>query len=86
MASLARRGNLQDLANRLDPEGIAVMVDEVLQDLSLRSSSARAKEALTNSDGSSVIYCTGLEPRQQRLELCEHKLDVNSGVVGVVTR
>ena len=40
--------DLQDLAERLDPEGIAMLVDEVLQDLSRRSSSAWAKNALAS--------------------------------------
>ena len=48
MSSISRRGNLQDLAERLDPEGIAMLVDEVLQDLSRRSSSAWAKNALAS--------------------------------------
>ena len=48
MAAVTRRGNLQNLANRLDPERIPVLIDEVLQDLSLRSSSAWAKKALAS--------------------------------------
>ena len=43
---VTRRGNLQDLADRLDPVGIPVLVDVRLQDLSRRSSSAWAKNAL----------------------------------------
>jgi hypothetical protein len=41
-----RRGDLQDLADRLDPKGITVLVDERHQDFSRRSSSAWAKNAL----------------------------------------
>ncbi|KVT03825.1 hypothetical protein WT24_25655 [Burkholderia sp. MSMB1078WGS] len=40
MASVARRGNPQDLADRLDPEGVAMLINEGLQDLKRRSSSA----------------------------------------------
>ncbi len=39
MTPVTRRGNLQDFANWLDPEGFTVLVYEILQDLSLRSSS-----------------------------------------------
>jgi hypothetical protein len=46
MAPVTRRGDLQNLANRLDPIGIAVLVDVRLQLLSRRSSSAWAKNAL----------------------------------------
>ena len=46
MASVARRGDPQDLADRLDPEGVAMLIDEGLQDLKRRSSSAWAKNAL----------------------------------------
>ena len=42
MASIRRRDNLQDLAERLDPERIAMLVDEVLQDLSRRSVSVQS--------------------------------------------
>ncbi len=48
MASIAQRGDLQDLADRLDPEGVAMGIDEVPQDLSRRSSSAWAKNALAS--------------------------------------
>src|SRR5690606_18464614 len=40
-----RRGDRQHLADRLDPVGIAGAIDEVLQDLYRRSSSAWAKNA-----------------------------------------
>ena len=40
-----RRGDRQDLADRLDPVGIAVFVDERLYGLNRRSSSAWAKYA-----------------------------------------
>ena len=46
MTPVTRRGNLQNLADRLDPIGIAVLVDVRLQLLSRRSSSAWAKNAL----------------------------------------
>lgn len=45
MTSVTRRGNLQDLADRLDPKGVAMLIDEGLQDLNRRSSSAWAKNA-----------------------------------------
>jgi hypothetical protein len=48
MPPISRRGNLQDLADRLDPMGIAMLVDEIPQDLSRRSSSAWAKNALAS--------------------------------------
>jgi hypothetical protein len=48
MATITRRGDLQHSADRLDPEGIAMLVDEFDQDLSLRSSSAWAKKALAS--------------------------------------
>jgi hypothetical protein len=40
MASVTRRGNPQDLADRLDPEGVAMLIDEGLQDFRRQSSSA----------------------------------------------
>src|SRR5690606_27064844 len=40
-----RRGDRQHLADRLDPVGVPVLIDEVLQDLYRRSSSAWAKNA-----------------------------------------
>ncbi len=47
MTPVARRGNLQDFADRLDPVGIAVLIDKVLQDLSRRlDAEAWAKKAL----------------------------------------
>src|SRR3546814_1888343 len=46
MPAISRRGDLQDLADRLDPESTAMFVDEAPQDLSRRSSSAWAKNAL----------------------------------------
>src|SRR5258708_39155356 len=48
MAPVARRGNPRDLADRLDPEGVALLIDEGLQDLRRRSSSAWAKNALAS--------------------------------------
>lgn len=39
-ASLRYADDLQDIAERLDPEGVAMLVDEVPQDLSRRSNSA----------------------------------------------
>ena len=46
--SIARRGNLQNLADRLDPEGVAVLINKRPQDLMRRSSSAWAKNALAS--------------------------------------
>ncbi len=48
MAPVTRRGNPQDLADRLDPEGVAMLIDEGFQDLIRRSSSAWAKNALAS--------------------------------------
>jgi len=48
MTPIARRGNPQDLADRLDPEGAAMLIEEGLQDFRRRSSSAWAKNALAN--------------------------------------
>src|SRR5690606_21845123 len=48
MSTVARRGDLQDLADRLDPERVALCVDKFPQDLSRRSSSAWAKKALAS--------------------------------------
>jgi len=48
MTPVARRGNLQLPADRLDPEGITMLVDEGPQDLNRRSSSAWAKNALAS--------------------------------------
>ena len=47
-AAIARWGNLQDLADWLDPVGIAMLVNEVPQDLSRRPGSAWAKKALAS--------------------------------------
>ena len=46
--SIARRGDLQYLADRLDPEGVAVLINKGSQDLMRRSSSAWAKNALAS--------------------------------------
>lgn len=48
MAAICRGGDPQDLADRLDPVGITLMVDEGVQDFSRRSSSAWAKNALAS--------------------------------------
>jgi hypothetical protein len=48
MAPVRRRGDLQDATDRLDPELLAMLVDEGLQDLMRRSSSAWAKNALAS--------------------------------------
>lgn len=48
MPSICRRSDLQDLAERLDSEGITMLVDEGLQGLRQRSSSAWAKSALAS--------------------------------------
>src|SRR6185312_9836749 len=45
---IARRGNPQDLADRLDPEGVAMLIYKGLQDFRRRSSSAWAKNALAS--------------------------------------
>lgn len=48
MAPVTRRGNPQNLADRLDPECVAMLIDEGFQDLIRRSSSAWAKNALAS--------------------------------------
>lgn len=48
MFSIRRRADLQYLADRLDPKGVTVLVDEVPQDLSRRSSTVWAKTALAS--------------------------------------
>ena len=48
MAPVARRGDLQHFANRLDPVSVTVLVDKCPQDFSRRSSSAWAKKALAS--------------------------------------
>ncbi len=48
MARVARRGNLQDFADRPDPERVAMLIDKRLQDFSRRSSPAWAKKALAS--------------------------------------
>ena len=48
MQAVTRWGDLQNLAYRLDPERVAVAVNEIDQDLSRRSSSAWAKNALAS--------------------------------------
>jgi hypothetical protein len=40
MSAVGRRGDLQDLADRLDPERIALLVDEGVHHFSQRSRSA----------------------------------------------
>ena len=45
---VARRGNPQDLADRLDSEGVAMLIDKGLQDFNRRSSSAWATNALAS--------------------------------------
>lgn len=54
---VARRGDLQDLADRLDPEGTAMLVDEIPQDFSRLPSSAWAKNALTKGKGIWNSHC-----------------------------
>src|SRR5690606_3089342 len=46
MAPVARRGDLQSLADRLDPVQMPMLIDESLQFFKRRSSSAWAKNAL----------------------------------------
>lgn len=48
LPSIARWGDLQDFADRLDPMRVTVCINEVPQDLSRRSSSAWAKNALAS--------------------------------------
>ena len=48
MALVARRGNLQNFADRLDPAGVTVLVDEAFHYLSLRPGSAWAKKVLAS--------------------------------------
>lgn len=48
MQAVTRWGDLQDPADRLDPERIAVAVNEIDHDLSRRSSSGWAKNALAS--------------------------------------
>ena len=48
MAPVRRRGDLHDAADRLDPKALVMLVDEALQDLMRRSSSAWAKNALAS--------------------------------------
>ena len=48
MLPITRRGDLQHLADRLDPEVLPVFVDERPHGLSRRSSSAWAKNALAS--------------------------------------
>ena len=45
MLAVRRRGDRQDAADRLDPIGVAMLVNERLHGLDRRSSSARAKYA-----------------------------------------
>jgi hypothetical protein len=45
---ITRRGDRQNPADRLDPERVAVVIDDIDQDLSRRSSSAWAKNALAS--------------------------------------
>jgi len=45
---VARRGNPQNVADRLGPEGVATLIDKGLQDFRRRSSSAWAKNALAS--------------------------------------
>jgi hypothetical protein len=46
---MPRRGDLQNLADRLDPAGVAMTVDEIPQDLSRRSSSRLRFRSLPES-------------------------------------
>ena len=46
--SISRRGDLQNSADRLNPVGVAVLVDEVPQDLNRRWGSACAKNVLAS--------------------------------------
>lgn len=48
MASVARRRNPQNLVDRLDPKGVAMLIDEGLQELSRRWNAIWAKNALAS--------------------------------------
>ena len=48
MAPIRRRSDLQNLAERLDPVGLSMLINEALQDFRRRSSSAWAKNALAS--------------------------------------
>jgi len=90
MSPVARRGNLQNLANWLDPECVAMLVDEALQDLSRRSSSAWAKNALATfkislalrsslfSRSSSLIRSRSMLVRPSRMPVSTSCLRVHS--------
>jgi hypothetical protein len=66
VTSVTRRGNLQDLADRLDPVHIPMAVDVGLQLLSRRSSSAWAKDALAVLR-MSLARCSSLTSRSRAL-------------------
>jgi hypothetical protein len=53
-------GDLQYLADRLDPEGVAMLVDEISQDFSRRSSSAWVRiSAMVTADFGNVTGLSG---------------------------
>src|SRR5690606_25078612 len=66
---ITRWGNLQHLADRLDPIGVAVMVNKLSQDLNRRSSSACAKNALA-SFRISLALRSSLTSRSRSLIRC----------------
>ena len=69
--SISRRGDPQNLAARLDPKRVAVLVDEFPQDLSRRSSSAWAKNALATFK-ISLARCSSLFSRSSSLTRCAY--------------
>jgi hypothetical protein len=73
MASVRQRGELQNLADRLDPESAAVFIDEGLGHFSWRSSSAWAKNALA-SFRFSLPQRSSLTSRSKSLTHCASAL------------
>src|SRR6185312_2242051 len=69
MLPISRRADLQNFADRLDPEGVPMFVDEVPQDLNRRSNSAWAKNALA-SFRISLARRSSLTSRSSSLTRC----------------
>src|SRR5690606_1443090 len=69
MTPVSRRGDLQNLADRLDPKLIAMPIDKGSQDLKRRSSSAWAKNALA-SFRISLARRSSLTSRSRSLTRC----------------
>jgi len=66
---VTRWGNLQHLADRLDPIGVTVTINKLSQDLNRRSSSACAKNALA-SFRISLALRSSLTSRSRSLMRC----------------